>query len=118
MSHALTLDQALEPLRRDPPRAGVLLDVDGTLAPIVRHADDAAVPEPTRALLIGSPVATAASACVSGRQASIARQIVSIGSIAYIGNHGVELLRRRRHEVELEPRGRAGRPAGARFPGR
>ena len=31
-----------------PARAAVLLDVDGTLAPIVRHADDAHVPEPTR----------------------------------------------------------------------
>ena len=31
----------------------MLLDVDGTLAPIVRHADDATVPEAVRTLLIG-----------------------------------------------------------------
>ena len=32
-------------------------------------------------------------ACVSGRTASDARRVVSIGSIAYVGNHGGELLR-------------------------
>ncbi|HEX2087139.1 MAG TPA: trehalose-phosphatase, partial [Solirubrobacteraceae bacterium] len=32
-------------------------------------------------------------ACVSGRRASIARQIVSLGTIAYVGNHGAETLR-------------------------
>ena len=102
MSAAATLSETLQPLRADPARAGVLLDVDGTLAPIVRHADDAAVPEPTRALLIQVARRYACVACVSGRQASVARQIVSIGSIAYIGNHGVELLRPGGTEVELD----------------
>jgi trehalose 6-phosphate phosphatase len=102
MSAAATLSATLEPLRADPARSGVLLDVDGTLAPIVRHADDAAVPEPTRALLIQVARRYGCVACVSGRQASVARQIVSIGSIAYIGNHGVELLRPGGTEVELD----------------
>ena len=102
MSAAATLSETLQPLRADPARAGVLLDVDGTLAPIVRHADDAAVPEPTRALLIQVARRYSCVACVSGRQASVARQIVSIGSIAYIGNHGVELLRPGGTEVELD----------------
>jgi trehalose 6-phosphate phosphatase len=102
MSAAATLSETLQPLRAEPARAGVLLDVDGTLAPIVRHADDAAVPEPTRALLIQVARRYGCVACVSGRQASVARQIVSIGSIAYIGNHGVELLRPGGTEVELD----------------
>jgi trehalose 6-phosphate phosphatase len=102
MSAAATLSATLEPLRADPARSGVLLDVDGTLAPIVRHADDAAVPEPTRALLIQVARRYGCVACVSGRQASVARQIVSIGSIAYIGNHGVELLRPGGTEVEID----------------
>jgi trehalose 6-phosphate phosphatase len=102
MSAAATLSETLEPLRADPTRAGVLLDVDGTLAPIVRHADDAAVPEPTRARLIEVARRYACVACVSGRQATVARRIVSIGSIAYIGNHGVELLRPGGTEVELD----------------
>jgi trehalose 6-phosphate phosphatase len=102
MSAAATLSETLEPLRADPARAGVLLDVDGTLAPIVRHADDAAVPEPTRARLIEVARRYGCVACVSGRQATVARQIVSIGSIAYVGNHGVELLRPGGTDVELD----------------
>src|SRR5688500_4938089 len=42
------LAEALSPFRAEPTRSAVLLDVDGVLAPIVRHADDAHVPEPTR----------------------------------------------------------------------
>jgi len=103
VSHALTLEQALEPLRTDPRRSAVLLDVDGTLAPIVRHADDAHVPEPTRALLIRVSRAYGTVACVSGRRATTARRIVSIGSISYVGNHGGELLRPGKQEPELDP---------------
>jgi trehalose 6-phosphate phosphatase len=90
---AATLAEALAPLRADPARAAVLLDVDGTLAPIVRHADDAAVPEATRALLIQIARRFGVVACVSGRRAAIARQIVSLGTIAYVGNHGAETLK-------------------------
>lgn len=94
---------AIEPLRADPRRSAILLDVDGTLAPIVRHADDAHVPEPTRAPLIAVAKRFGVVACVSGRRASIARRIVALGSIAYVGNHGSELLRPGAREVELEP---------------
>ena len=93
MPSAATLAEALAPLRADPARAAVLLDVDGTLAPIVRHADDAAVPEPTRALLIQVARRYGCVACVSGRRAAIARRIVSLGTIAYVGNHGAEVLK-------------------------
>ncbi len=103
MSAALTLERALEPLRAEPGRAAVLFDVDGTLAPIVRHAEDAHVPEPTRALLIRVSRTYGVVACVSGRRAPTARRIVSIGSISYVGNHGGELLRAGRTEPELEP---------------
>jgi trehalose 6-phosphate phosphatase len=90
---AATLAEALAPLRADPARAAVLLDVDGTLAPIVRHADEATVPEATRAVLIQIANRYGLVACVSGRRAAIARQIVSLGTIAYVGNHGAETLR-------------------------
>jgi trehalose 6-phosphate phosphatase len=90
---AATLAEQLAPLRADPARSAVLLDVDGTLAPIVRHADDATVPEAVRALLISVAKRYGVVACVSGRRASDARRIVSIGSIAYVGAHGGELLR-------------------------
>jgi len=103
VSAAATLAEALEPLRGDPARAAVLLDVDGTLAPIVRHADDAHVPEPTRVPLIAIAKRYGLVACVSGRQAAVARRMVSIGSITYVGNHGAELLRGGASEPELDP---------------
>jgi trehalose 6-phosphate phosphatase len=94
---------AIEPIRADPPGSGVLLDVDGTLAPIVRHADDAHVPEPTRGPLIAIAKRYGLVACVTGRQATTARRIVSLGTITYIGNHGAEILRGGATEVELDP---------------
>src|SRR5215211_5490633 len=103
VSVAAPLAEALEPLRSEPSRAAILLDVDGTLAPIVRHADDAHVPEPTRVPLIAVAKRYGLVACVSGRQAAIARRIVSLGSITYVGNHGAEILRGGRTEVELDP---------------
>jgi trehalose 6-phosphate phosphatase len=100
---AATLVEALEPLRSDPSRSAVLLDIDGTLAPIVRHADDAHVPEATRSLLIEVAKRYRLVGCISGRRAATARQIVAIGSIAYVGNHGGELLRPGATHPELDP---------------
>ena len=81
----------------------MLLDIDGTLAPIVRHAADAHVPEATRTLLIEIARRYAVVGCVSGRRASTARQIVAIGTIAYVGNHGGELLRPGATRPEVDP---------------
>lgn len=103
MSPAATLLEALAPLRSDPDHAAVLLDIDGTLAPIVRHAADAHVPEATRTLLIEIAKRYRLVGCVSGRRAATARQIVAIGSIAYVGNHGGELLRPGATRPELDP---------------
>jgi trehalose 6-phosphate phosphatase len=95
--------EALEPLRSDPSNSAILLDIDGTLAPIVRHATDAHVPEATRTLLIEIAKRYRLVACISGRQAASARQVVAIGSIAYVGNHGGELLRAGATRSELDP---------------
>lgn len=103
MFPAATLVEALEPLRSDPAHTAVLLDIDGTLAPIVRHAADAHVPEATRTLLIEISRRYQLVGCVSGRRAATARQIVSIGSIAYVGNHGGELLRPGATRPEVDP---------------
>jgi trehalose 6-phosphate phosphatase len=100
---AATLDDVLAPLLADPGRAAVLLDIDGTLAPIVRHADDAHVPEPTRAPLIAIAKRYGLVACISGRRATTARRIVSLGSITYVGNHGAEILRGGQTTAEVDP---------------
>jgi trehalose 6-phosphate phosphatase len=95
--------EALAPLRENPARAAILLDIDGTLAPIAAQPADAVVPERTRQLLIGVARRYGAVACVSGRRASEARAMVAIGSITYIGSHGAELLRAGGREAVLDP---------------
>jgi trehalose 6-phosphate phosphatase len=51
------------------------------------------MPETTRRPLIEIAKRYGVVACVSGRRASDARRIVSLGSIAYLGSHGSEILR-------------------------
>ncbi len=53
--------------------------------------------------------ATACVACVSGRPVAEARRLVGVGSIAYVGSHGAEILRRR---ASSSPRLLAPSPAG------
>jgi trehalose 6-phosphate phosphatase len=93
VTSALSLADAVAPLREAPRRAALLLDVDGVLAPIVRQADAATVPAATRGLLNELSQAYGVVACVTGRRASDARRLVGIGTIDYIGTHGTELLR-------------------------
>jgi trehalose 6-phosphate phosphatase len=82
----------LEPLRAHPERAAILTDVDGTLAPIVERAEDAAILPAAREVLIALSERYALVGCVSGRQATDARALVGLDSLAYAGNHGLELL--------------------------
>lgn len=89
---ATELSTLLQPLVGAPERAAIFLDVDGTLAPIVEQADRARVPENTARLLGTLGRRFAIVACVSGRSASEARRLVGVGSLAYGGYHGAELL--------------------------
>lgn len=82
----------------------MLLDIDGTIAPIVEFAADATVPEVTRQLLIAISRRYGLLACISGRRASDARAMVSIGTINYIGSHGAELLEAGATKSVLDPR--------------
>jgi trehalose 6-phosphate phosphatase len=86
------LEEELRPLTEDPPRAAVFCDIDGTLAPIVRRAEEAHVPEEISRLLGRLGRRYGCVACVSGRSAAEARRLVGVGSIAYAGSHGAELL--------------------------
>jgi trehalose 6-phosphate phosphatase len=76
--------------RSEPERAAVLLDVDGTLAPIVPRPEDAAVPEETRAEVERLAARYALVACISGREAADARRLVGLDSLEYVGVHGLE----------------------------
>jgi trehalose 6-phosphate phosphatase len=81
----------LERLADDPPAAALLLDVDGTLAPIVSSPELAAVPPATRAELTRLGDTYGLVACVSGRTAEDAARVVGVDSIRYVGEHGLEL---------------------------
>ena len=84
--------EVLRPLTEAPDRAGIILDIDGTLAPIVERAEDAHVPPETLRALSPLVRRYALVACVSGRAAADARRLVGIGGISYAGSHGAELL--------------------------
>jgi trehalose 6-phosphate phosphatase len=85
------VEDALARLSEDPARAAVLLDVDGTLAPIVPRPELAQVPEETRVELERLAGRYALVACVSGRSGEEARRLVRVGGIVYVGVHGLEL---------------------------
>ncbi|HXT47652.1 MAG TPA: trehalose-phosphatase [Gemmatimonadaceae bacterium] len=71
----------------------LMLDVDGTLAPIAPRPEDAAVPPRTRALLeqlVANPAVRVV--LVSGRSAPDANAIVGVRGVWTVGNHGFEIL--------------------------
>jgi trehalose-6-phosphatase len=82
---------ALHQLAAEPQRAGIFLDVDGTLAPIVDDPADSAVPASTRQQLARLAARYALVACVSGRTGARAREIVGVDGLTYVGEHGLEL---------------------------
>lgn len=104
----------------------VMLDFDGTLAPIVSHHRRAALSTKTHKLLEGLakrvPVAV-----ISGRSLSDVRSRVRIHGISYAGSHGLEVLMSRPHisihvdvpkrtlQIFHEARGTLGKIA-ARYP--
>lgn len=92
MDSEVERSEQLAPLCADREHAALLLDVDGTLAPIVERPDQAAVGDELRALLRDLARSYGLVACVSGRRATAARQLVGLNEISYIGLHGGEFL--------------------------
>jgi len=84
-------DDPLRLLAAEPERAAVLLDVDGTLAPIAARPEDAHVPEETREALARLAARYALVACVSGRPRSEVERMVGVAGVAIVGEHGLEL---------------------------
>jgi trehalose 6-phosphate phosphatase len=98
-----TIAEVLRPLTERPRDSAVFCDIDGTLAPIVERAEEAAVPDHTSRLLGRIARRYACTACISGRSAAEARRIVGVGGIAYAGSHGAELLLPGHAQAELVP---------------
>jgi trehalose 6-phosphate phosphatase len=78
-------------LAERPREAAILLDVDGTLAPIVLRPEEARVPDATRVLLRGLVERYGLVACLSGRPGDDAARVVGVDGVRYVGEHGLEL---------------------------
>lgn len=83
--------ELLAPLARAPGRSALVLDVDGTLAPIAPRPELAKVPPATRHELARLVNGYLLVACVSGRAGEDARRLVHVDGIVFVGNHGLEL---------------------------
>jgi trehalose 6-phosphate phosphatase len=82
---------ALARIAAEPAEAALFLDIDGVLAPIVERPEDARVPEETRRELERLGERYALVACVTGRPSEVAREIVGVDALTYVGEHGLEL---------------------------
>jgi trehalose 6-phosphate phosphatase len=82
---------ALARIAAEPAAAGLFLDIDGVLAPIVKRPEDARVPAETRRELRRLGELYALVACVTGRPTEVAREIVGVDGLTYVGEHGLEL---------------------------
>jgi len=81
----------LERLAAEPLLAGLFLDFDGVLAPIVERPDDAHAPAETRSELERLVGRYALVAVVSGRTGDDVRRRVGVDGIVAVGSHGLEL---------------------------
>jgi trehalose-phosphatase len=85
----------------------ILLDVDGTLAPIAARPEEAQVPPETRKAIAALAACDGVVvALVSGRAAADARRMVSVATVWVIGNHGFEVVSPDGESIvdpELEP---------------
>jgi trehalose 6-phosphate phosphatase len=82
---------ALALIAAEPDKAALFFDVDGVLAPIVERPEDACVPAATREALARLRDRYALVACVTGRPSDVARAIVGVDGLTYVGEHGLEL---------------------------
>jgi trehalose 6-phosphate phosphatase len=84
-------DDPLHVLASEPGRAAILLDVDGTLAPIVAGPENALIPDETRAELARLTARYALVACVSGRPGAEVERMLGVPGVAIVGEPGLEL---------------------------
>ena len=84
-------DDLLALLAADPAEAGLFLDFDGVLAPIVERPEDAVPPPETRAELERLVGRYALVAVVSGRAGEDVRARIGVEGVVCIGSHGLEL---------------------------
>jgi trehalose-phosphatase len=84
-------DDLLARLAASPGEAGLFLDFDGVLAPIVDRPEDAAPPAETRVELERLVGRYGLVAVVSGRASEDVRARVAVDGVVCVGSHGLEL---------------------------
>ena len=84
-------DALVDELAADPAAAGLFLDFDGVLVPIVERPEDAAPPPETRAELERLVAEYALVAVVSGREGEDVRARLGVDGVVCVGSHGLEL---------------------------
>ncbi|MBU2609295.1 MAG: trehalose-phosphatase [Chloroflexi bacterium] len=97
------LESIGEALRRSP--FGLVTDVDGTISPTAPTPQQAEVTPLCRRYLELLCQQIALVAAVSGRSAAQVAEMVDIGGMVYIGNHGLERWVNGRPELTREARG-------------
>lgn len=70
----------------------LLLDLDGTLAPIVPDPDGVVIPDPIRRSLTALASRVGLMGFISGRSITDLRRIVAMDGVVYSGNHGTEIV--------------------------
>jgi trehalose 6-phosphate phosphatase len=86
----VALDPLLARLAAEPERAGLFLDFDGVLAPIVDRPEDAVAPPETRAELERLVGRYALVAVVSGRAGADVEARLGVPGVVCVGSHGLE----------------------------
>ena len=93
LTTAQDFDSFLVPHIDNTEKLVLLLDYDGTLAPIAPHPDMAIIPNETKRVL--QRLANCPDvyiALISGRGVANVKSMVGIDNITYAGNHGLEIL--------------------------
>jgi trehalose-phosphatase len=85
------VDDLIAELAARPEEAGLFLDFDGVLAPIVDRPEDAAPPPETRSELERLVGKYALVAVVSGRASDDVRARIGVEGVVCVGSHGLEL---------------------------
>ncbi len=107
MTHLFEDWDAVDRQLRESSRILLLLDFDGTLAPIVPRPEDACVPDETMATLRAlRDCPKVELAAVSGRGVRDVEHLLGLDGIHYFGSHGRERIRADSTAVQADTRGR------------
>jgi trehalose 6-phosphate phosphatase len=86
----VAIDRVVTELAARAPRAGVFLDLDGTLAPIVARPELTRILPGVRSTLTRIARRLDVVAVISGRPSAQVRELVDVDGVVIVGTHGLE----------------------------